>query len=108
MPRRIRYKTLPLPETHLREWREHKFPGEPLEKIARMFRMSGAQLSRIERGLSPPTLAFLAAAARRYGTTPESLIWLRPGENSFVKLFQQASHAERVQLAQMAVEFLRK
>jgi len=96
------------PEIYLREWREHVFPGRPLEEVAQMFRMSGAQLSRIERGLSQPTTGFLAKVARRYDTTVAALLTCKPGENMFLKLFQSASHADRVKLAQMAVKVLQK
>lgn len=78
MPRRIRGATIRRRRTFLREWREHIYPNLSQDEIAGRFDMSAAQLSRIERGLSPYTQDFLELAAHAYGTDPGILLSRRP------------------------------
>lgn len=81
MPRRIRGANIRRQKNFLREWREHRFPDQSLEEVAGMLDMSGAQLSRIERGQSPFTEDFLDVAAALYRTDRISLLTRKPGAN---------------------------
>lgn len=67
-------------KTYLREWREHRLPNLTQEEVASRFDMSGAQLSRIENGVSPYTQDFLELAAHAYQTDVASLLMRDPSD----------------------------
>lgn len=107
MPRRIRGANIRRRHTFLREWREHAFPARSLDDVAEQFDMSAAQLSRIERGLSPYTQDFLELAAGAYGTDPASLLMRRPGRDEIWSIWQQAGTGQRQTIIEIAKTILK-
>lgn len=108
MSRRIGHPKAPSlrRKTFLREWRESC--GLNLERAAARFEMSGAQLSRIERGLSPYNQDFLELAAEAYGTDVASLLMRDPTDDDAIwSLWDQAKPGERSLIVDIAKRVLR-
>lgn len=101
MPRRINYQKTSVKRrpTYLRQWREYRILS--LETLADRLDMSGAQLSRIERGLSPYTQDFLEGAAVALSTDVPSLLMRDPTKEdpadpgSMWSLWDRAKPGER-------------
>lgn len=107
MPIRVRSANLRRRATFLRQWREHRFPHHSIESIATKVGMSAAQLSRVERGLSPYTQDLLAVLAKLYKVDPpETLALYAPTEHDFLQRYGAASSTDRAALAEIAAAYL--
>lgn len=80
MPRRVNYQKTSAKRrlTYVRQWREYR--NLSLDALADRLDMSGAQLSRIERGLQPYTQDFLEGAADALTTDVASLLMRNPSK----------------------------
>lgn len=107
MPRRIRDLRLRRRRTYLRQWREHALPELSLNAVAAKFNMSEAQLSRIERGISPYTQDFLELAAQIYGVPDPIQLLMHPEEDDFLALYRASTSKQRRMLADVALNILK-
>jgi transcriptional regulator with XRE-family HTH domain len=112
MPYRVRGKAKRR-KTFLREWREHH--NLSLDRAASRFvefgvaSLSGAQLSRVEKGQSPYTQDFLEVAALVYNTDIASLLMRNPAHpESIWSIWDQANAVEREQIEDVARALIKR
>lgn len=87
--------------TFIRQWRKHR--GYSVEKLAEMVEITGASLSRIERGLQPYNQEILERLAEALMTDVASLLIRDPSEPEAIwSIWDRAKPGERAQIRSVA------
>lgn len=93
--------------TFIRQWRKHR--GYTVEHLAGMIEITGASLSRIERGLQPYNQELLERVAEALTVEPASLLMRDPSEPEPIwSIWDRAKPGERQQIRTVAEALIAK